>query len=68
MSNSTHEHKNEFRPQAEVEVTENGPVIIRGNFMLRDLKRDIMKTPQEVSLCRCGRSGNKPWCDGSHEK
>jgi len=56
----------EFRPQATVEVTEDGPIRITGNFMLSDSKRDIMDSPEEVFLCRCGKSKNKPYCDGSH--
>lgn len=58
--------KKEFKPQAEIEIIENGPARITGNIMLRDAKRDIMDTPVELFLCRCGRSGNKPYCDGSH--
>ncbi len=58
----------EFKPQALIEIIENGPIKITGNIMLSDSKRDIMDTPQEVYLCRCGRSKNKPFCDKSHEK
>ncbi|HPC98112.1 MAG TPA: CDGSH iron-sulfur domain-containing protein [Bacteroidales bacterium] len=61
------EVKKEFKPQAIVEVLEDGPIKITGNFMVSDSKRDIMDSPEEVYLCRCGRSGNKPYCDGSHK-
>ncbi|HVN57824.1 MAG TPA: CDGSH iron-sulfur domain-containing protein [Bacteroidales bacterium] len=58
----------EFRPQAIIEITDNGPVKITGNILLSDSKKDIMESPAEVYLCRCGRSQNKPYCDGSHKK
>ncbi|NMC40050.1 MAG: CDGSH iron-sulfur domain-containing protein [Bacteroidales bacterium] len=61
------EVKKDFRPQATVEVLEDGPIKITGNFMLSDSKRDIMDSPEEVYLCRCGRSKNKPYCDNSHK-
>lgn len=51
-----------------VEVVESGPLIISGNFILKDLKRDSETTPGEVWLCRCGKSADKPFCDGSHKK
>lgn len=48
---------------------ENGPLIVRGHFDLldgdknpRELSRDV------IALCRCGRSGIKPLCDGSHKR
>jgi CDGSH iron-sulfur domain-containing protein 3 len=50
-----------------VEVIDGGPLKITGNLILRDLKKDIVENPAEVYLCRCGRSGNKPYCDCSHE-
>ena len=49
-----------------VEVIDNGPVKITGQIVLKDLKKDIVETVTEVSLCRCGRSCNKPYCDESH--
>jgi CDGSH-type Zn-finger protein len=58
----------EFKSQATIEVIENGPIRITGNILLRDSKRDITDNPDELFLCRCGRSGNKPYCDGSHKK
>ena len=62
------EEKKEFRPQALIEIEENGPIKITGNILLNDSKRNITDKPEEVYLCRCGKSGNKPYCDDSHKK
>lgn len=51
-----------------VEVIENGPLRITGKFIMKDLKRDKEESPGFIELCRCGRSRNKPYCDGSHER
>jgi CDGSH-type Zn-finger protein len=62
------EENKEHKSQAIIEVTDNGPLKISGNFLLKDLKRDREESPGEVWLCRCGKSGNKPYCDESHRK
>ncbi|MFN8239275.1 MAG: CDGSH iron-sulfur domain-containing protein [Bacteroidales bacterium] len=62
------EDNKDYKPQAVIEVIDNGPIRITGNIILTDSKKDIMESPLEVFLCRCGRSGNKPYCDGSHKK
>ena len=62
------EDKKEFKSLATIEVIDNGPINITGKILLRDSKRDITDNPEEVSLCRCGRSGNKPYCDESHKR
>ncbi len=56
------------KAQATVEVIEFGPLKISGNFILKDLKRNTEEKPGEIWLCRCGKSGNKPFCDESHKK
>jgi hypothetical protein len=62
------EDKKDFKSLATIEVIDNGPIKITGKILLRDSKRDITDNPEEVSLCRCGRSGNKPYCDESHKR
>jgi hypothetical protein len=62
------EETKEFKSQAIIEVIDNGPIKITGNILIRDSKRDITDKPEEVWLCRCGRSSNKPYCDESHRK
>lgn len=54
--------------KVKVEVIENGPLRITGKFTLKDLKRDKEESPGFIELCRCGRSRNKPYCDGSHNR
>jgi len=63
-----------------VKVLENGPYQVTGNIPLNQLRfvpdRDGSSTSYELmqaypsqeaySLCRCGRSKNKPFCDGTH--
>jgi CDGSH-type Zn-finger protein len=58
----------EEKSEAEVEVVDSGPLRISGNFILKDLQRDRVSAPGEVFLCRCGKSSDKPFCDGSHNK
>lgn len=42
-------------------VRENGP-----NAFLGELEVDGKAVGMRVTLCRCGQSRNKPYCDGSH--
>jgi len=44
-------------------VRENGPLALRG-----DLRVDGAPIGYRATLCRCGRSENKPFCDGTHAK
>ncbi|NJK97199.1 MAG: CDGSH iron-sulfur domain-containing protein [Bacteroidales bacterium] len=39
---------------------------IKGNFILKDFNGNVIETPDEIKLCRCGKSGNMPFCDHSH--
>jgi uncharacterized Fe-S cluster protein YjdI/CDGSH-type Zn-finger protein len=50
----------------QVEFVANGPINLRG-----DLSIEVPGGPMRevrASLCRCGRSENKPFCDGSHAR
>jgi CDGSH-type Zn-finger protein/uncharacterized Fe-S cluster protein YjdI len=44
-----------------VRVLENGPLAVRAQLTLRGIPIGLRAT-----LCRCGQSKNKPFCDGSH--
>ncbi|MFI5956681.1 CDGSH iron-sulfur domain-containing protein [Cryptosporangium sp. NPDC051539] len=47
---------------------EDGPLLIRGDFRLRDQDGgEIDPERATVALCRCGKSGRKPFCDGTHK-
>ncbi len=50
-----------------VEVIDQGPLSIKGDFILKDLKRNNVTSLNEVRLCRCGKSICKPYCDESHK-
>ncbi len=50
-----------------IEVIESGPLKITGSVTLHDQRRGISTTVNEVYLCRCGKSSNKPYCDGTHK-
>jgi hypothetical protein len=52
---------------ATVTVYPDGPLVLRGDFVIRELDGTIAQTGRVVALCRCGRSALKPLCDGSHK-
>jgi CDGSH-type Zn-finger protein len=46
----------------------DGPLLVRGDFRLVDQDGgEIEPGRRTVALCRCGRSGIKPFCDGTHK-
>lgn len=49
-----------------VRVAAAGPVYVRGAIHLAHSGEVVNET--RMALCRCGRSGNKPYCDGSHSR
>ena len=52
---------------AVVTVYENGPLIVRGQFVITAQDGELIPAGRRtVALCRCGRSALKPFCDGSH--
>ena len=49
-------------------VLANGPLEVTGNFRIVNSKGKIIRNKGPVYLCRCGGSGNKPYCDGAHKR
>jgi len=48
----------------------NGPIRIEGEFEILDPSGAAfgLAGRTAISLCRCGQSANKPFCDGSHNR
>jgi CDGSH-type Zn-finger protein len=49
-----------------IQVLDNGPLVVKGEIELVDAEGNAFATKKQVSLCRCGLSQNKPFCDGTH--
>ena len=44
-----------------------GPIMLRGGITVIGANGDAYEVRNRQALCRCGRSSNKPFCDGSHD-
>jgi CDGSH-type Zn-finger protein len=53
-------------PATRVTMYPDGPLIVRGDFVVCTPDGEPVPTGPIVALCRCGRSALKPLCDGSH--
>lgn len=50
-----------------ISVLDNGPLRVKGAAELVDGAGKPYAAQEEYYLCRCGFSGNRPFCDGSHK-
>jgi len=55
-------------PSANINVKKNGPLLVEGGCSLTDREGRLLAEGGPYALCRCGGSGKKPFCDGSHIK
>ena len=54
--------------EVRIRTLKDGPYEVKGAVQLLDAGRaDFKLTEDPIYLCRCGHSGNKPFCDGSHK-
>jgi CDGSH-type Zn-finger protein len=51
-----------------IRIKPNGSIRVTGTVDIVDADGNILETKTDFSLCRCGHSKDKPWCDGSHKE
>ncbi|MTI20800.1 hypothetical protein E1176_07195 [Fulvivirga sp. RKSG066] len=68
MNEGHEEPKTDIKMEnAKAQVIENGPLMVSGGITVEHADGKT-ETKKSVAFCRCGYSGNKPYCDGSHTK
>ena len=74
--------KKSARTQPQIEVTKDGPYLVRGGpplseqWIVTNAEGDSLEYREgkrfpaqaQYALCRCGQSASKPFCDGTHAK
>jgi len=51
-----------------VKIMKDGPIIIKGDFTFISGGTEKEMFDSLISICRCGESDHKPFCDGRHRK
>jgi uncharacterized Fe-S cluster protein YjdI len=51
-----------------VEAKPDGPLMVYGMVNVKLPDGSVVKKHSATAFCRCGGSGNKPFCDGTHRK
>lgn len=51
-----------------IRIKPNGSIRVSGTVDIVDAEGNVLETKTDFSLCRCGHSKDKPWCDGSHKE
>jgi CDGSH-type Zn-finger protein/uncharacterized Fe-S cluster protein YjdI len=49
-----------------IHLSENGPLYLRGDFTIVSGQGELIVNDTRATLCRCGASQNKPFCDNAH--
>ena len=54
--------------KAQLNFQEDGPIGLIGEIEIVDKEGKVLIRQDKTAFCRCGGSGNKPFCDGTHLK
>lgn len=61
-------HTDFHHGRLKIKIARKGPLEFYGGVMLKDDIGTVPETYDHYTLCRCGHSKNKPFCDGKHLK
>lgn len=64
--NEAHVEPVNVQAESLVEPLPNGPLLVYGNLRVKAADGQETLKNKVTAFCRCGASGNKPYCDGSH--
>lgn len=59
---------NEANNKIIITVNPGGSLRVEGNVTVKKQNGEIIKEAVGISLCRCGGSAGKPFCDGTHRE
>ena len=68
MNNGATEVSKDTGTDTEIEVADKGPLLLKGNCIVKHPDGRTETREKTTAFCRCGASANKPYCDGSHRK
>ncbi|MFQ6103044.1 MAG: CDGSH iron-sulfur domain-containing protein [Candidatus Glassbacteria bacterium] len=61
-------HYKDLDREPAILVSKNGPLEVVGGIELKDDMGSKPESREHYTLCRCGASKNKPFCDGAHHE
>jgi len=56
----------EKKLEASIGIPDGGPLCVKGDVEIISADGKSYPKRNKVTLCRCGKSANKPFCDGNH--
>ncbi|MBN1534547.1 MAG: CDGSH iron-sulfur domain-containing protein [Spirochaetes bacterium] len=59
-------HFRDQKRNPRIRVSKYGPLEITGGIILKDDMESVPASREHYALCRCGKTRNAPFCDGSH--
>ncbi|NPV92980.1 MAG: hypothetical protein HPY50_19610 [Firmicutes bacterium] len=62
------DHEKDNPPAVKIRVINNGPLLIEGAVEINGPDGKPLKEGSRFVLCRCGLTGNRPFCDNTHHK
>lgn len=65
---NTEEPKQNAMNETKIEVLNNGPLMVKGEIEVIHTDGSTEKKTRNTAFCRCGKTGNIPYCDGSHKR
>ena len=54
--------------KTKMQFKKNGSIRVTGTVDFVDAEGNVVESKSDFSLCRCGHSKEKPFCDGSHRE
>ena len=51
-----------------MQFKKNASIRVTGTVDIVDAEGNVIESKTDFSLCRCGASKDKPFCDGSHRE